>query len=207
MTSIGRSSFEDCTSLTTVSIGNSVTIIDTCAFFNCYSLTSVTIPNSVTSIGVRAFNRCFDLTSVTIGNSVTTIGSEAFRNTGLTTVTFPNNVTSIGNNAFDDCDISIVVSLIKNPFEIEPKTSYYKTFSRYSFYNATLYVPIGTIDKYKKTVGWQDFANIVEGVPAGIKGILLDNDKSYPQYDINGRRLETPQKGINIINGKKIIMK
>ena len=44
------------------------------AFDNCTSLTSVTILNSVTSIGVDAFFDCTSLTSVTIGNSVTSIG-------------------------------------------------------------------------------------------------------------------------------------
>ena len=38
---------------------------------NCSSLTSVTIPNSVTSIGEYAFNGCSSLTSVTIPNRVT----------------------------------------------------------------------------------------------------------------------------------------
>ena len=40
----------------------------------CSSLTSVTIPNSVTSIGDYAFWYCTSLTSVTIPNSVTSIG-------------------------------------------------------------------------------------------------------------------------------------
>ena len=46
--------------------------------FKYSSLTSVTIPNSVTSIGGSAFYYCSSLTSVTIPNSVTSIGSYAF---------------------------------------------------------------------------------------------------------------------------------
>ncbi|MBR2317773.1 MAG: leucine-rich repeat protein, partial [Spirochaetales bacterium] len=53
------------------SIGNYV-------FQNCKSLTSVTIPASVTSIGTQAFLSCTGLTSVTIGNKVTSIGDAAF---------------------------------------------------------------------------------------------------------------------------------
>lgn len=48
------------------------------AFNNCSSLTSVTIPDSVTTIGNSAFDSCDGLTSVTIGNSVTSIGNYAF---------------------------------------------------------------------------------------------------------------------------------
>ena len=48
------------------------------AFSDCSSLTSVTIPNSVTSIGNFAFSDCSSLTSVTISENVTSIGQAAF---------------------------------------------------------------------------------------------------------------------------------
>jgi len=48
--------------------------------------------------------------------------------------------------------------LIENPFVIENST-----FLKNTIYNATLYVPIGTIDKYRETMGWKDFLFIEEG--------------------------------------------
>ena len=48
------------------------------AFKNCSSLTSVVIGDSVTSIGDNAFYNCSSLASVVIGESVSSIGSDAF---------------------------------------------------------------------------------------------------------------------------------
>ncbi len=72
-------SFEICTSLTSITIPDSVTSIGERAFYNCSSLASITIPNTITSIGDQAFNGCSSLTSITIPESVTSIGSDAFR--------------------------------------------------------------------------------------------------------------------------------
>lgn len=141
---------------------------------------------------------------------MTSIGQAAFRAcTGLTSVTIGSGVTSISSAAFIEADIPVVISLIENPFAIQGKLSTsFETFSlnTLSNNNATLYVPKGTINKYKETEGWKDFLNIVEGTPAGITSVTLEKETpNAPIYDLNGRRLTEPQKGINIIGGKKIL--
>jgi len=64
-------------------------------FYRCTSLTSITIPDGVTIIGTRAFVQCTNLTSVTIPDSVTSIGGYAFSGcTNLTSVIFQGKITS-----------------------------------------------------------------------------------------------------------------
>ena len=171
VTSIGNYAFSRCNGLYSVIIGEGVTNIGAGAFLNCNGITELTIGNSVTSIGGSAFSGCSGLTSVTIPNSVATIGGSAFYGcTSMKELTIGNAVTSIGTNAFENCyNLYLITSLIENPFDIYGKASSNRSFSQNSFNSATLYVPTGSIDKYKNTIGWKDFSNI-KGTGGGETG-------------------------------------
>ena len=162
----------------------------------------------MTSIGNYAFGYCYGLTSVIIPNSVKNIGEYAFYNcSALTSVTIGSGVTGIGRNAFDGANIPTVISLKENPFAIKGRSLYERTFSQNTFYNATLYVPMGTIDKYKATSGWKDFVFIEESNPAGISVVENTKNNNTTIFDLNGVRLPEAKKGINIVNGKKVVLK
>jgi len=109
VTAIGDSAFEE-SSLTTISLPNSITSIADDAFYKARSLTSIVIPNSVTSIGTDAFSYTDSLTSVTIGTGVTEISDSMFAHTPLlTSITIPNSVTSIDGDAFNQTGLTSVV--------------------------------------------------------------------------------------------------
>jgi hypothetical protein len=103
-TSIADSAFDGCSSLTQITIPDTVTNIGMWAFSGCSSLTSIRIPNNVTSIGMGMFENCMNLTSVTLPNSVTSIGNMAFSScSSLTNITIPASVASLGFSAFSQC--------------------------------------------------------------------------------------------------------
>ena len=117
---------------------------------------------------------------------------------------------SIGYSAFDGADIPTVISLIENPFKIEGNTyAEYRNFSQNTFNNATLYVPGGTIEKYKSTKGWKDFAKIEEIDVNNIGIIIPEEEHSSSMYQLNGIKVNEGNlgKGIYIQNGKKMLVK
>jgi hypothetical protein len=115
MSSISNGSFYDCTSLSGITIPNSVSSIESSAFYGCSGLTSITLPDSVISIGIQAFRSCSGLTSITIPDSVTSIGSSAFSNcTNLASAQFDGSAPSIGTQVFENTQVSYTVVGVTN---------------------------------------------------------------------------------------------
>jgi RHS repeat-associated protein len=103
VTDIGAYAFDSCSALTEITLPSNVTTLGSYAF--CRSgLTSMTIPSTVTGIGTDLFYNCKHLTSVNIQSPITKIPDHTFDScSALTSVTYPSSVTTIGNYAFDSC--------------------------------------------------------------------------------------------------------
>ena len=98
--------------------GSTITSIEDGAFWVCTSLTNITIPNSVTNIGETAFYYCESLTAINVNSGNTDYSSDqgVLYNKSKTTLiqypegktgnsfVIPNNVTSIGDYAFINCN-------------------------------------------------------------------------------------------------------
>jgi BspA type Leucine rich repeat region (6 copies) len=104
--SVGSSAFLG-TSITSVTIPDSVISIADYAFGYCNFLTNASIGTNVTSIGDYAFvagGRSIGLATLAIPNSTTNLGASAFSDQrSLTSLTIPDNVISLGEGVFSDC--------------------------------------------------------------------------------------------------------
>ena len=152
--------------------------------------------------------------------TVTEIAAGAFKdNKELKEVTIPGTVTKIGDGAFAGCEnLRAIYVFAPEPISLtaaEPRNMVTRAadnvpsqFEGIDFDACTLYVPIGSEQKYREAEGWKLFTNIV-GVadPSGITTVLTETKSNAAVYNLSGQRLTAPQKGLNIIGGKKVVVR
>ena len=139
MKSIGNNAFQNCTGLTSVTIPNSVTVINSSVFESCISLTTITIPSGVTSIGNRAFYDCRSLTSITI----------------------PSGVTGIYNACFYGCSALQSFTCLATT----PPSSNSNNFLN-DTNNCPIYVPAESVETYKNDSKWSTYASRIQAIPS-----------------------------------------
>ena len=187
--------FNHCSSLASVSISDGIETIENLTFCDCTSLSNISIPNSVKKIGLMAFARCYSLTNIVLPNNLTTIGELAFSNCSkLESLSIPNCDVYIGSSAFAFCtDLCTVISRsIKTP------SLGYGIFDSCNLNNATLFVPVESIEKYKVADQWKEFGTIkaIEGtndIP------LINMNEKTMIYNTNGSIQNNRSNGFNII--------
>lgn len=134
VTEIQSSAFKQCKHLTSVKLPNSLLIIGHSAFSGCSSLESIYITRNVTEIGTMAFNECSSLRSINFPNSLTTIGMWAFQNCdSLENIPLGYGIKNIESYIFKDCD-KILVNIWENgayyPSENNPYFALYGMVDR-----------------------------------------------------------------------------
>ena len=173
------------TNLVSVEIGNCVSGLTDYAFSSCVILSSVTFSNTITTIGNGTFDGCVSLSSLTLPYSLVNISGSSFINcSGLTSVTFAENsqLENIGNSAFTRCNslISIdipsgVTSIGYNAFwnctsltAVTVNATTPPTLGSYAFNNTNncpIYVPCNSVEAYKTTTGWSNYASRIQAIP------------------------------------------
>ena len=123
VTRIGEYAFSGINFIVSITIPDSVLIIDDGAFAACRVLEKITIGNSVTDIGENAFRYCDALESIVLPNSTTKIGGAAFYYcTALKSIKIPEGIETIEMGAFANCTALEEVIIPKGVKTIEAWT-------------------------------------------------------------------------------------
>ena len=210
VTTIGKSAFNGCSKLTFITIPSSVEQIYNEAFAYCVYLDSISIPNTVKYIDSKTFYKCYRLSSITIPSSVQSIGSYAFSGcSNLSTITLPSSLTRIGEYAFEGCSSMVKLTSLN----ATPPSCGTKALNDINKWHCTLHVPENSASAYKSAYQWMEF-NSIEGFDP--TGILFPESngtsKIVKRYDSNGRLMDKPFKGLNILKmsdgtTRKVIVK
>ena len=172
-----------------------VTSIGRSAFAYCSSLTGVTIPGSVTRIGEQAFDASYHQGNIATVNfsknsTLQSIGDYAFRyQWKLQKFICPASVTSMNGRAFYGCDIVKLIMLPTAPptigaaFSNDPKTIYvpyasmtnYSTMTNWTAVTARMFPLVNTIS---------DLASI--DTTTYTKACVIGTDESYKEYTYDG---------------------
>ena len=155
---------------------------------------------------------------------VTEIAPEAFKdNQDLVEVTIPGTVTTIGAGAFAGCgNLRAIYLMSTTPIALSQAAvrgvirradgTTISQFDGVDYETCVLYVPYGCGEAYRNAEGWKLFKHIVEMEDTGINGAAL-NDKGQmindKWYDLKGRRISQPKKGVNILrdsSGKRKVV-
>lgn len=177
-TTFGEYAFDHCTSLTSVTLPK-LTELPNFTFNYCSALTTIDLPSTITKIGEGAFTRCTKLASVVLP-SITELSKNVFNNcTSLTNIVLPASLQSIGEKAFNNCTaLNAITCWMENPIALPDNA-----FPEVVYNNASLKVPVASVEKYKAANGWKNFKNIVgviDFADAKVKAICVEN------WDTNG---------------------
>ena len=153
-------------------IPDGVTSIWESVFANCRSLQSIILPSTITTVGNDAFNAT-GITRITLPDSLRSLGKGAFAScNSLSDITIPAGVESIGSSAFAHCEsLSSITINATIPFDIGENAFY-------STNDCPIYVPNDSVEAYKASSGWSNYANRIRGID--VEGSVVGPDPQNP---------------------------
>lgn len=191
------------------------------AYLNACGITSIDMRDAViesydiypaNTIPAHAFEGNSDLSHFIMPKNTVALGNNAFRLTGLTDVVIPKGVAKYGVNVFNYC------RSLKEVTVLNPKPAFINwcvLIGTLRNQGGTLHVPAGCKADYLAASQWKDFTYIDEraseydiytnaGENTSVIGVEMHGDdctdNHEPEYfNIQGQRIERPQKGVNII--------
>lgn len=114
---IGERAFKDCRDVTSLTLGENISVVYPDAFYGCVSLVRISLPEGLSYLGESAFQGCSSLTEITIPSGLSSIADYTFAYChSLEKITFDvkettlldgetrlRGVATIGKSAFLDC--------------------------------------------------------------------------------------------------------
>jgi surface protein len=208
--------FQSCSNLTSLNVSNFNTqnVTDMCFMFKgCSNLTSLDVSNfntqNVTNMEAM-FASCINLTSLDVSNfntkNVTDMYGMFWRCDNLTSLDISNfdtqNVTDM-RKMFEDCR-TLATIYASDKFVTTACSEDEEMFG----YCEKL---VGAVPYDPNRVG-KEMANYTTGyftykAASGIDAVPATDNIAAEYYDVNGRRLNAPQKGINIVKRGNITTK
>ena len=168
--------------------------------FTFTGVTDINIPTTVREIG----DGCFyfsDIENITVPEGVTRIENGTFAYCySLETLSLPSTISYIGSSVFcmDDAMTTLNISAPT------PPTCDADAFDNYSPSSLTLHVVKGAKKAYQKAAVWSslnpsDIEDDLEIVTHIGTTHHASTATETMRYDLSGRRIATPQRGINLI--------
>ena len=214
ITSISKDAFSGYRKLTSISIPKTVNHIGVQAFRDCQLLRELILPNSIETIDKDAFLYCYGLKEIVCSAaSMPNTHAEAFRNTNVTTKT----------------TLYVPQNLLGNYKATTPWSSFYKIESISSFNPSDPSNPNNPVNPSNPSdpsnpnnpvnpSNPSDPSNPNNPVnpsnpsdttnpsdpnnPTGINGIIIDGVEAEAFYTLEGRKINRPQHGINLVRLK-----
>ena len=162
-------------------------------FYRCEPLRKVILPENTTIISGYAFQYS-GLTEVVIPNTVKTIRQYAFANTKLKEVVLPASLTGLEDKVFDNCANLTTVEFTGTTVPANVPAALFNNCPKLT----KIVVPAEALEAYK--AAFEGKIKPETAIVTGVKTVTLSNDvKEVARFDLQGRRLSAPTKGVNVV--------